>query len=94
MAVEKDYFLELGGYDMEMTIFGGESLEFSFLVWMCGGRIKARIYYQICNYANLKAILLDNYIIQFILFLITKHIFVDIAMFTRGAHFQRYTSRG
>ena len=45
MAVEKDYFLELGGYDMEMTIFGGESLEFSFLVWMCGGRIKARIYY-------------------------------------------------
>ena len=45
MAVEKDYFLELGGYDMEMAIFGGESLEFSFLVWMCGGRIKARIYH-------------------------------------------------
>ena len=49
MAVEKDYFLELGGYDLEMTIFGGESLEFSFLVWMCGGRIKARIYYLSVN---------------------------------------------
>ena len=55
MAVEKDYFLELGGYDMEMAIFGGESLEFSFLVWMCGGRIKARIYYEICNFVHPKA---------------------------------------
>ena len=50
MAVEKDYFLELGGYDMEMAIFGGESLEFSFLVWMCGGRIKARIYLKDLTY--------------------------------------------
>ena len=40
MAIKKDYFFELGGYDTGMILFGGESLEFSFLVWMCGGNIK------------------------------------------------------
>ena len=40
MAIEKDYFIKIGGYDPDMLIFGGESLEFSFLVWMCGGSIK------------------------------------------------------
>ena len=40
MAIKKDYFFELGGYDTGMILFGGESLEFSFLVWTCGGNIK------------------------------------------------------
>ena len=40
MAVRKDYFFLKGGYDTDMLVFGGESLEFSFLVWMCGGSIK------------------------------------------------------
>ena len=40
MAVDKEYFTELGGYDTDMLIYGGESLEFSFLTWMCGGKIK------------------------------------------------------
>ena len=40
MAIKKDYFFELEGYDTGMKLFGGESLEFSFLVWTCGGNIK------------------------------------------------------
>ena len=43
MAVEKEYFLKVGGFDTDMMIFGGESLEFSFLVWMCGGQIKVTL---------------------------------------------------
>jgi polypeptide N-acetylgalactosaminyltransferase len=40
MAVGKEYFIKIGGYDTEMQVFGGESLEFSFLVWICGGSIR------------------------------------------------------
>ncbi|XP_059169552.1 inactive polypeptide N-acetylgalactosaminyltransferase-like protein 5 [Physella acuta] len=38
-AVERNYFMELGGYDDGMIIWGGENLEMTWRVWLCGGRL-------------------------------------------------------
>ena len=40
IAVERDYFFDIGGFDTGLQIWGGENIELAFRVWQCGGLVE------------------------------------------------------
>lgn len=39
-SIDREYFNEMGAYDPEMDIWGGENIELSLRLWQCGGKVK------------------------------------------------------
>lgn len=40
LSLSRKYFDELGFYDPEMRLWGGEEMEISFRIWLCGGTLE------------------------------------------------------
>ncbi|ESN98887.1 hypothetical protein HELRODRAFT_121380, partial [Helobdella robusta] len=39
IAVDKNYFEEIGNFDEGLKVWGGENIELGFRAWMCGGKV-------------------------------------------------------
>ncbi|KAL7032311.1 hypothetical protein ACKWTF_007282 [Chironomus riparius] len=39
-SINRNYFFEIGSYDQEMKIWGGDNIEMSLRIWQCGGQIE------------------------------------------------------
>lgn len=39
IAVQRQYFLDIGGFDEGLKVWGGENIELGFRTWMCGGQV-------------------------------------------------------
>lgn len=39
-SIDRHYFNEIGKYDSQMDIWGGENIELSLRLWQCGGQVK------------------------------------------------------
>jgi polypeptide N-acetylgalactosaminyltransferase len=39
-SINREYFNSIGKYDPQMDIWGGENIELSLRIWMCGGQVK------------------------------------------------------
>ena len=39
-SVHREYFFEVGAFDVAMEHWGGENIEIGFRVWQCGGSIE------------------------------------------------------
>eukprot|EP00045_Choanoeca_perplexa_P015160 m.184383 g.184383 ORF g.184383 m.184383 type:complete len:612 (-) comp16906_c0_seq2:2278-4113(-) len=39
-SMDREYFFEIGSYDMGMSVWGGENLEISFRIWQCHGSME------------------------------------------------------
>ncbi|KAL7011873.1 hypothetical protein ACKWTF_014501 [Chironomus riparius] len=48
-ALWKDFFEEIGYFDVDMDIWGGEDVELGFRAWMCGGRVEMIPCSMICH---------------------------------------------
>lgn len=39
-SIDREFFNEIGQYDPQMDIWGGENIELSLRLWQCGGKVK------------------------------------------------------
>lgn len=39
IAIRKDFFFAIGGFDDDMKIWGAENIELGFRAWLCGGQV-------------------------------------------------------
>jgi polypeptide N-acetylgalactosaminyltransferase len=39
-TIDRQFFFEIGAYDENLRIWGGDNLEMSLRLWMCGGEVE------------------------------------------------------